>query len=85
MSEKFTPTEDLMLELLIARTRLGHYWWTLASSAASKKAANSLEARGYIGLMHGVVEKTFRAYLTDKAKNEFMKTKYVPPILGGPK
>lgn len=79
-----TPTEELLLELLIARTRLGHHWWTIGSNAASRKAAKGLEDKGLVVVMNGIVEKTFRAHLTDDAR-PFMDNDYTPPILGGPK
>lgn len=78
-----TPTEELLLELLIARTRLGHHWWTIASNTTSRKAAYSLADKGLVVVMHGAVEKTFRAHLTDDARR-FMENDYTPPIQGGP-
>ncbi|NKS29297.1 MarR family transcriptional regulator [Rhodococcus hoagii] len=79
-----TPTEELLLELLIARTRLGHHWWTFSSNAASRKAANALAYKGLVVVMHGIVESSFRAHLTDEARQRFMDNDYTPPILGGP-
>lgn len=79
-----TPTEDLLLELLVARTRLGHDWWTIASNTASRKAAGTLVERGVISTLHGTVEGTFRARLTPAQRVAIdLDSTYVPPILGG--
>jgi len=78
-----TPTEDLVLELLIARTRLGHHIWTLSANSTVKKALSSLEVKGEVGWKHGIVERTYLAWLTDDAKIRHMSNDYVAPILGG--
>jgi hypothetical protein len=84
--EKITPTEELILELLVARCiRLGHNLWTFGANPTSTRAAKSLERKGYLILMHGAVEHTFRAIPTDKTRAQFATKNYVPPILGGPK
>ncbi|QBZ72794.1 helix-turn-helix DNA-binding domain protein [Gordonia phage Phendrix] len=78
-----TPSEELLYELLVARTRLGHTWWTCGDNRTSRKAAESLAFKGVIHTMHGIVEHTFRAKLTDEAIEDLLES-YVPPILGGP-
>lgn len=85
MNKPLTPTQDLLMEVLFARTRLGHTLWTFDRNRATTKAANELQALGYISVMHGVVENTFRAELTEHAIKEFMSNIYVAPILGGPR
>lgn len=79
MPEKLTPTEDLLIELLVARHRLGENLWTFDSR--HKKALENLESKGYVGVMHGVTENTVRAYLTDTGKDKFMSSTYVAPLL----
>ncbi len=81
-----TPTEELILDVLGARTRLGHLIWTFGSNGTATRAARSLERQGLIVYMNGVVEKTFRAYLSEEGKALAMDDpNYVPPILGGPR
>ncbi|AEQ20966.1 conserved hypothetical protein [Rhodococcus phage E3] len=80
-----TPTEELLLDVLIARHRLGHDLWTIGSNAASRKAADSLADKGLVITLNGIVEKTFRARLTGEARRRYMGSDYTPPILGGPK
>jgi len=76
---EFTPTEDLVLEVLIARSRLGESLWTFSSSAT--KPLRSLEAKGLVQVMHGVVERSVRASLTAEGKKRFMALPYQSPIL----
>lgn len=73
------------MEVLIARTRLGHTLWTFARNRATTKAANELQALGYIRVMNGIVQNTFRAELTEHAIHKFMSSAYAAPILGGPR
>ncbi|UYP17721.1 hypothetical protein OED52_13675 [Rhodococcus sp. Z13] len=80
-----TPTEDLIMEVLAARTRLGHILWTFAANRTATAAARSLERRGLITMMHGITERTFRARLTQAGRDEYLTPDYVAPILGGPK
>lgn len=77
MSE-LPPTEDLFMEVLAARARLGETWWTFGTN--TRKTAKSLEAKGLIDTMHGVVERTFRARLTDKGAKDVLASNYTPPI-----
>lgn len=79
MSKKeFTPTENLILEVLIARARLGERLWTFSSD--SLKQAETLASKGWIDVMHGVVENTYRASLTDKGRARFLSFKYDSPL-----
>jgi hypothetical protein len=74
----FTPTEDLMLEVLIARYRLGELLWTFDSRLAP--TVERLAAGGWVVSMHGITENTVRASLTDKAVAQWISYEYVPPI-----
>lgn len=78
MTEKLTPTEDLIMEVLIARHRLGETLWTF--DARHSKTLNRLADRGLINPMHGIVEYTVRASLSD-AFIANLGTNYVPPVL----
>ena len=85
MDKPLTPTQDLVMEVLFARTRLGHTLWTFDRNHATTKAANELQTLGYISVMHGMVPHTFRAELTEHAIKKFMSNAYTAPILGGPR
>jgi len=61
----FTPTEELILDVLVARYRLGDTLWTFKSHYAA--ALRKLEAKGLINTKSGVVESTVQASLTDNA------------------
>lgn len=85
MSEKediqatLTPTEDLILEVLIARHRLGEPFWPV--STRSQKAINSLAEKGLVTDYGSAVEGCVRVGLTIKAKAYWCNPDtYVPPI-----
>lgn len=75
-----TPTEDLLLELLIARHRLGEAVWTV--STTHTRALTLLEDKGLVSFRAGIVEKTYLVSLTAKGIEEFITgSSYTPPIL----
>lgn len=76
---KLTPTEDLIMELLAARARLGEPVWTF--DVRVKHQIAHLEELGLLTLMHDIVERTVRASLTDKGRDEYLSAPYNPPIL----
>lgn len=76
-----TPTENLILELLIARFRLGERLWTFDSNV--RKQVESLAAKGYAHEMNGIVPMTVRARLSDEAIAIYLSYDYVPPIAKG--
>lgn len=79
MSEKkLTPTENLALEVLIARYRLGEHLWTFDKSA--ERALEGLASKGITTVLHGVTEHTVRAMLTDEAQAAYLGYDYIPPI-----
>lgn len=73
-----TPTEELIMEVLGARLRLGEDMWTLGDS--TKAAARKLEARDLITMTHGIVEKTYRASLTRKGTDMALSSDYTSPL-----
>lgn len=76
---KLTASQDQMLDLLVARTRLGEPFWPISNEL--RRTANILEDKGYITILHGHVDGTFRAMLTPGAKKKFIEdSSYVPPI-----
>lgn len=72
-----TPTQDLILEVLAARHRLGERLWTF--DARHKKAIEALADLGLVTHMHGMVEKTVRASLTDEGIKRQVSDNYMPP------
>lgn len=76
-----TPTETLVLELLIARFRLGERLWTFDSNV--RKQVESLGSKGYVHELNGIVPMTVRARLTDEAVAMYLSYDYVPPIAKG--
>lgn len=60
-----TAGEELLIDLLVARRRLGEYEWPISSR--STRLTHSLMAKGLVNSRHGNVEKTYLVRLTDKA------------------
>jgi hypothetical protein len=79
MSKKeFTPTQDLLLEVLIARHRLGEQLWTFSSGM--KNQLEQLETLGWVRVIHGVVENSVRACLTERGKARWLSFNYKNPV-----
>lgn len=74
-----TPSEELFVELLIARHRLGECVWTFSNRQLG--VSRRLEKKGYISTKGGITEGNFRAWLTDEAKKVLLAYPYVPPII----
>lgn len=74
-----TPTEDLVVEVLVARHRLGESHWTF--DARHKRAIESLDSKGLVVPMSGTIERTVRAYLTIEGVTRYVSPRYVPPVL----
>ena len=66
MLATLSPAQELLLDVLVARERLGESLWTFDRRQAKPLA--ELERRGLVTVMHGIVEKTVRASLTDVAR-----------------
>jgi hypothetical protein len=75
----YTPTEDLFMETLSARVRLGEPCWTF--DTRHTRTAKSLEAKGLIRWKSGIVEKTILVWITELGKKEWLSFDYKPPIL----
>ncbi|AMS02552.1 hypothetical protein BJD55_gp003 [Gordonia phage Yvonnetastic] len=74
-----TPSQELMMDTLWARWRLGEELWTFSSNATTRRAAKGLEEQGKIRILSGVVERTFRAMLTYDQVKELESNGYEPP------
>lgn len=77
--KKLTPTENLILEVLTARYRLGENLWTFDSNV--KRAVETLASKGWVIPMGGQVENTVRAALTEEAVGKLLSYDYMPPIV----
>lgn len=62
---KFTPTEDLIIDVLVARYRVGDTLWTFETR--HMPTLRKLEEKGIIHTASGVTENTVRAWLSDRA------------------
>ena len=77
---KLTPTESLILDCLAARYRLGENLWTFDSRLQPQM--DRLNAAGLVTSMHGIIEKTIRASLTEDGKKAVISKSYTPPGTG---
>lgn len=79
-----TPTEELVLEVLTARVRLGEQLWTY--STRFTPAVRSLEEAGWVGWKSGIVENTILVWPTPQLLEDasWFSPTYVPPILKNP-
>lgn len=75
---KMTPTEDLFLETLAARIRLGESIWTF--QARHRQTAEKLANLGIVGWKSGIVEDSILVWFTDRGKAECLSFAYIPPI-----
>lgn len=85
MSEKsdieasLTPTEELIIDVLVARHRLGEPFWPIAMR--HRKSIAALENRGLVNNLGSADGTCLRVGLTLKAKALWARPeKYVPPI-----
>jgi len=76
------PTQFLVLEVLGARHRLGENLWPFRSTLAP--ALRRLEQLGLVWMMHGSVENTVRAGLTETGKDAVLYSAYVPAAFRPP-
>lgn len=75
-----TGAEELFVEVLIARHRLGEEVWTF--SIRELNVARRLKKKGYIETKAGITQGNFRAWLTDEARKVLVEDiNYIPPIL----
>jgi len=74
-----TPMQELAMEVLVARFRCGEAIWTFKSQ--HEPVLRQLEEDDLVFVMHGIVDGSVRAGLTDKGKGMFCANGYVPPIL----
>jgi hypothetical protein len=75
---KTTPSEELVLEVLAARYRLGHTEWPFHKS--HRKTLKSLEEKKLIFTDIGSVEDSYDVSLTPDGKKATLTDGYTPPI-----
>jgi hypothetical protein len=74
---RLTLTEDLIMEVLAARHRLGENIWPFDS--ALRPRLRALAGLGLIGYKGGIVEGTCNAWMTDEGRRRFLDPTYTPP------
>jgi hypothetical protein len=70
---RLTPTQDLIMEVLSARDRLGDRWWPFP--ARHRKNLQALAELNLVKTMHGIVENTIRVLITEEGQKLYQ----VPP------
>ena len=76
MTVSLTPTQELVLDVLAARHRLGEQEWPF--DTRHRKAIEGLAATGQVTTRRGNVENTILVSLTDVAVTELMDSDYYP-------
>lgn len=74
-----TPLQEMILEVLAARHRLGEHVWTFERNGPVTMALLYLAKVGLIEFKHGVVEKTYLAWLTDAGRGQQLSDNYQTP------
>ena len=75
----YTPSEELILEVVAARYRLGHNTgWPFHK--VHKKSLMSLQKKGMIYVNFGHVEDTYDVQLTSAGLKHMLSGTYTPPI-----
>jgi len=74
---ELTPTQDLILEVLAARHRLGEPHWPFERRL--KPALDALTNRGLISYESDVMPGLYRARLTHQGRSEALSATYVSP------
>lgn len=78
MADDLTPLQDMCMEVLAARWRLGgEDLWTFPKSV--KRALDALSAKGLVATAGGVTEGTVRASLTPAGKSAALSDTYPAP------
>ena len=76
---KTTDAQELMVDLIVARHRLGEPFWPV--STRLNRTYKVLAEKGYVEIIDGNVEGTVRLRLTSAARKELIEdSSYVPPI-----
>jgi hypothetical protein len=76
--EALSPTQELVLEVLAARHRLGETLWSFTTKLTP--SVRPLEVLGLVWWKSGVVERTIQVGLTDAGVKEMLDPTYVSPL-----
>lgn len=72
-----TPTQDLMMEVLAARARLGHREWEFDTRHAA--TAKHLETAGLVYVLSSPAPRTIKVGLTNAGRDAYISPTYTPP------
>lgn len=73
-----TPTEELIIDVLLGYRRLGELMWNF--DIRNKAAIDRLVVAGLIGYKYGYVPRRFNVWLLDSVWEEYLsESEYVPP------
>lgn len=75
---RLTPTQDLFMEVMAARARLGETYWTF--ERRHTRVADSLQDAGLVTWRHDTCGNLM-VHLTDAGRQACLTGDYVPPIL----
>lgn len=76
--DSLPPTQQLILDVLAARHRLGEQLWTFPAKGM-RRPMDALANAGLIGWKSGVTEGTVRAWLTEAGRDAVLYAGYEPP------
>ena len=76
---ELTPMQDLIMNHLASRYRLGHTMWPFSTKL--RKHIHVLEGFGLVGTKSGVMPKTIEIWLTQFGKDEYLSPTYIAPIM----
>ncbi len=75
-----TAAQEIVLEVVVARTRLGEPFWPVSTQLS--RSYRALRDKGYVEIIDGNVEGTDRLRLTPKARKELIdNSSYRSPIV----
>lgn len=75
--EALPVVEQLIIETLTARVRLGEHMWTFTRRV--QRQLRHLERLGWIGWKHGIVQWTCLVWFTAAGRSAAMDNGYIPP------
>lgn len=81
--DSLPPTQNLMLELLAARYRLGHTYWAFPKD--QRRIAEQLAKLGLVWWRSGPAPKVIEVRFTDAGEKLMLSHAYTPPILAQPR
>lgn len=79
MASELTPTEELVLEVLSARVRLGEPFWPFSRRLTA--VLKRLQADGWLSYESDITEGAWRVHPGPRLRREYLDARYTPPIL----